>query len=582
MKKFLSLILALTMIVTCFAVFTVTTSAAQGDWEVYGQTKDHDEDTPDLGKGSIPGKTYTENGLELDVPEGLWQDFAPWAKFETREAVDLKQGFYMKVRVDDFTYAGDLWHAFSIRKYSHLEDMSAVGEELGLAGTASNPGFQASIRLNSDHTIKAGWKMSYHANESSSQVVQSVTAPDGDWDSNVDENGCPTYTFQITYDETAGYSAYLNGNLLGQTVMDALRESIDGANGLMYVSFLAQNSNKGGVVDFTILEYGTSPDDCAKPQGDDDTEPVQRYLSFECEDASTVEEGKPAITLKGKEEGVFAWITGPANRYNEDDSVTVTITDQDSAWIFGNVDYDTNYAVEDFPIAIVVFRNFCTCQYEDRNWDLEITEEDALCVCSESAGVEVMAGDQMAVGGALKGAATFGLTDGVYEDADGNSYSYFIIDHTSAVNEGLSGRIHGFRLDLKKVKLTEEGRNTFDIIEASYFRNTEEAAAYFEAMMTELGATVGGGEDTPVDPPVDGTDPVDPPVDGTDPVDPPVEDTDPVNPPVEDTDPVTPSTPAETDAPASSGGCGGVVGVGAIAVVALAAAGLVSFKKKED
>ena len=32
----------------------------------------------------------------------------------------------------------------------------------------------------------------------------------------------------------------------------------------------------------------------------------------------------------------------------------------------------------------------------------------------------------------------------------------------------------------------------------------------------------------------------------------------------------------------ASGGCGGVVGVGAIAVVVIAAAGLVSFKKKED
>ena len=40
--------------------------------------------------------------------------------------------------------------------------------------------------------------------------------------------------------------------------------------------------------------------------------------------------------------------------------------------------------------------------------------------------------------------------------------------------------------------------------------------------------------------------------------------------------------PTEAPVKPEKSGCGGVVGVGAIAVVALAAAGLVSFKKKED
>ncbi len=587
MKKFLSLILALTMIVTCFAVFTITTSAAQGDWEVYGDVGDHDEDTPELGKGSIPGKTYTDNGLELDVPEGLWQDFTPWAKFETREAVDLKQGFYLKVRVDDFSYdAGDLWHAFSIRKYPHLEDMAAVAEDLGMTA-AYNPGFQASIRLNSDHTIRPGWNVPYNKDEATAQIVQFTTAPDGDWDNDVDENGCPTYTFQITYDETAGYSAFINGNLLSQNVMDALRPAIDGNNGLMYVSFLAQNNKKGGVVDFTILEYGTSPDDCDKPQGDDNTEPVQRYLSFECEDADSVEAGAPAITLKGKEEGVFAWISTNGNSiYNDDDSVTATFPDASSVWVFGSVDFETNYDIKDFPVAIVITKNLCTCQYEDRDWDMDIDADDAFCECAEAAGVEVMAGDVMAVGG-KQVAATLGVTDGgVFKDADGNSYNYFIIDHSEIVlNDGFTGRIHGFRFDVKNLKVNDpnvSGRNTFTVMEADYFRSVDEADAYFKAMMATLGATQ--EVDDPVDPPVESGDET---TDGGD-VEPPVNETTDggdVEPPVETNDQQTnkPTTPTETDPPkAEMGGCGSVVGVGAIAVVALAAAGLVSFKKKED
>ncbi len=546
MKKFLSLILAVAMIVSCFAAFAITTSAADGDWEVYGLTSDHDEDTPELGKSSIPGKTYTENGLELDVPENLWADFAPWAKFETKNAVDLKEGFYMKVRVDDFTYAGDMWHAFAIKKYPHLEDMTDIG---------SNPGLQASMRLNeSDHTIKASWKIPYFVNEESAQVVYTATPEDNDWDNDVDDQGRPTYTFQVKYDETAGYSIYLNGNLIAQTVMDALREAIDGNNGLMYVSFLAQNTQKGGVVDFTLLEYGTSPEDCAKPVGDDDTDPVVRSLSFECEDPSTVEEGKPAIVLRGKEEGVFAWVTTSGKTtYNEDNSVTATFPDATTVWVHGNVDFDTNYDIKDFPIAIAIFKNLCTCKYEDTNWDLVIDEQDAVCVCGESGTAQIMAGDVMKAGGGST-PITFGLTDAPRKDADGNTYNYAIIDHTTAINKGFTGRIHGMRIDISKLNVVDAGRNTFDILEICYFRNLEDAAAYFDAMMEELGVNA---ETDPVE-----TDPVE-----TDPVE-----TDPAEKP-------------ETQAPANTddkGGCGSVVGVGAIAVVAIAAAGLVSFKKKED
>ena len=133
-----------------------------------------------------------------------------------------------------------------------------------------------------------------------------------------------------------------------------------------------------------------------------------------------------------------------------------------------------------------------------------------------------------------------------------------------------SGRINGARYDVAGVDVSTPGANAFDLLYMAWFRSVDEAEAYVQNTMKELGwkdaeetteapeETTEAPEETTAAPAGDAT----------------------TEAPAGDTT----EAPAgnETEAPAKSG-CGSVVGFGAIAIVAVAAvAGMVSFKKKED
>ena len=135
-------------------------------------------------------------------------------------------------------------------------------------------------------------------------------------------------------------------------------------------------------------------------------------------------------------------------------------------------------------------------------------------------------------------------------------------------------------------------RNFFDICEILFFRTEDEAQAYYAAYLAELTGgepPVVGGDETTEAPVVETTEapteePTEEPTEAPTqaPTEAPTQ-----APVVEDPTEAPTQAPAvedPTDAPEEpkKGGCGSVVGIGAIAVVAFAAAGLVSFKKKED
>ena len=263
----------------------------------------------------------------------------------------------------------------------------------------------------------------------------------------------------------------------------------------------------------------------------------------------------------------------------DDYSVRVYSNAAKSASASYKVANDVSYDAKDFPIMAVIARNFCTCA------------DPESCSLTESFSTLVLAGDIIQE----TSNATITITSASWEPDVVNGESYQLLTGSW---EGYEGRINGFRLDNYKMQV-EEGRNFFDLCEILFFRTEEEALAYYADYLAEL---ADGGADEDTEAPADETTeaPADetteaPAVDTEEPTDAPteaptqapvVEDPTeaPTQAPVVEDPTEAPKTEDPTDAPEEpkKGGCGSVVGIGAIAVVAFAAAGLVSFKKKED
>ncbi|MBQ8408544.1 MAG: hypothetical protein IJY39_06720 [Clostridia bacterium] len=105
MKKIFSTILVAALMLSMLsALAIVPTSAIDGDWIVYSKA-DHYMDDYEGDIMSIPGYEYTDDGLKV-IPAD-WRDFTPGAGVQTKEKVDIKEGVYMEVRVDEFSNNSD-------------------------------------------------------------------------------------------------------------------------------------------------------------------------------------------------------------------------------------------------------------------------------------------------------------------------------------------------------------------------------------------------------------------------------------------------------------------------------------------
>ena len=151
---------------------------------------------------------------------------------------------------------------------------------------------------------------------------------------------------------------------------------------------------------------------------------------------------------------------------------------------------------------------------------------------------------------------------------DDRSYLYFYTDLSEDAGFDYEGRINMIRFDFGGVLFDQPGRNAFDIVFIAFFRTVEEAEQYIYDYLGVEEET----EPATTEPVEVTTEPVEV---TTEPAETDVE--------TNKTEQTTAPKSDETDKPADEGGCGSVVGFGAIAIVATAAvAGVVSFKKKKD
>ena len=702
MKKIISLLLAAVMVVATFAVIAIPTAAVDGDWSVYTAWSQHVEGDGYSGVvHNIAGYEYVRDlGFQTISPsEEDSKNTTPYVLVQTTNKVNLKQGVYMKVRVDDFTYYGDSLFAFTV--------WDQQGVEAGKQGDDYGLGVEMLIRpFNEDYTgydvdDRNTWPGAVNCLQWFSDTVkgsrvfhsyQTGTTDQSNLDNDTDgtmswvrqdlfneyydEDGTPIFVLEIKWNPeaqvegggTGGYlEMYVNGAPAVTDFNIKMTEYFKYEDFMAHIGFTMYNSALGGKAKCTILEYGTSSEqgDWFVPDGDDSAEPIINSVEYaDLAPATDITVGEPAIRLNGDHESSDT--KGKPSAFNGN---TITIDDygfaniqadpDGGATISYRVNDDISYNVKDFPISLIITRNYCTCEYIADDDTGELIEE---CHCNETLKIFANAGNNVADNDTyslytfsnIEADEEAGIEGKTYienfVDEEGNSYLYFMADWSDTASflgsnaRPLNGRIHGIRIDVDRNTLdfVDASRNNFDVCEIAFFRNVKEAAEYARGFIaglcdeeyipedeTEEDTDAGVEDDTDAGVEDDTDAGVEDDTDAgvEDNTDAGVEDnteptTEPVTEPTTEptTEPVTEPTTEPTTEPATepatepeketeakteankkpaeketekndddknvnvnvNTGCGGTVGFGTLAVVALAGAGLISFRKKKE
>lgn len=610
MKKILSALLVVAMLAAMFVCWTIPAMAEgeayDGFWNTHARASE-ELDGYVGEKNSVAGFEYYEDGLKVTSADWSKSSTTPWTHVSTTKKVDLQQGVYMEVRIDEFDYsAGDKWFNFNIWSEQAIEEGSG-DPEFGY-------GVQTIIRPANNGTIQVKapeWAYKQFTKTGADSGAAAMV-------NTQDANGKNIITLEIGFDGTT-YSLKVNGAPAPKKIIDWMNDTY-AEDSEAYIGFTMQCSNPDAIQSLTVTKFGVDSS-AQKPTTDDrdaDKKVAKNYTYdiADIMDPYEVPEGMPAVFMNGLVDGSHLKNTpkstvGSIVRVNGDKSIRVLgnsgLSDCGEWYVKSDVSYD----IKDFPVFLCITRDFCECG-GDTLEDCYSFEAGALYLC---AGEVVKPASKYKVEISASGDAFF------VEDEEGNVHNYimFIYDFTEDLKEGdeglFEGRINGTRVDFK-VDLETLGRNEFDVMMQGFFVSEDEAIAFAEAYI--YGDEIGGG-DTETTEPTPDTEPEDE-TDGEDET----EDTGDVEEdttPIETQAPATTETkapenttapeattaapeadddedddddkkedtkaPAQTQAPAATdkaeGGCFGTIGFGAVAiVVASIAAGFVAFKKKRD
>lgn len=616
MKKICSLLLAIVMIAATFAVISIPTAAVEGEWKVYTAKSQYLEGYNGV-MHHIAGYKYTEEGFTIVPPsEADAAKTTPYVTAQTANEVDLRQGVYMEVRIDEFTYAGDTWFSFHAWDSENIEPgkqgenygygvetlikIKAQAEEYSATDKNTYAGALTGVHWYSD--IEEGVRTNHGSQYSTGNKSEDKTNNDGyiyreDFNT-FDEDGKPIFVLEIVWrsDSLALGNPdgipemYINGAKAPDDFNLKMADCFKSKDYMAHIGFSLQSSKLGGEGAFTILKFGTSEDDAKTPVGEDNADPEIVDLAFmdaTIADKSEVSAGEPAIILTGDAESSNA--KGLPSAYNgniltvkEDGSVNVKGTSTGAATISLRVQDDVAYSIKDFPISLVVLRNFCTCEagVDNATGDLVVN-----CKCEEQIDVFGFAGDvvdadqnHMFKTMTNEDPENPGIT--LFKDEKTNTnYICFMANWLGDDPEkaAMDGRIHGLRIDFQDLQIKDEGRDNFDVCMVGFFENTDDAKAYAKEYVKSISDAELSTQ------PESNTETEETTEEKTE------EETEEETEAKVETTAET-KTEAQTEAKvenngddnANEGGCGGTIGFGALAIVALAGAGLVSFRKKED
>ena len=528
MKKLIALLIAVMMIAAMIPVMTISTSAAgEGDWNILRNPQTYEDEA----KGEIvvpaPGYQYTSEGLSTISPD--FSNYTPFFTVQTKDAQPLKEGIYLEFRVDDYPYGGedgaaDHWLSFNLsdRKNVAPGNIDFGNNWLCLIRGAGSGSANVQSFVTTQTTEEAVGSFGHKGDVS-------VTVP-------MDDAGREIYTLEITHDGTSYDIKVCGVSVMGAADITAKLDQWN-ANGEFFVGITVHAGVKDASAAITVTKFGTSKDDATVPVGDDSAEPEDNKLVFgDLIDPNTIPANTPALlwdatkeTFKNDPQGVDLKLTAQG-----DNSYHLQATGPAPYFQWG-IKSELTVNQSDFPVFAMLMRNF---------W-------------GDQGGIYYCAGDIMSCRDDYKTSWSI-YDDGCQFYGEDEEYILVVVDmaEMELIDETNSGRIHNIRPFFSVTDTTDLEMCQWDMCYMGYFRSIEEAQAYTAARLNMEAAT-----EAPTDAPDEDED-TNAPVGGDETT------------AVEDED-VT--TVGGDDA---AQGCASIVGMGAVAILAAAAAA-VALKKKD-
>ena len=546
-KRIIALLIAAIMVLSLVPVMTISTSAAaEGEWTTYQSAANYpdltgEEVDEDYVAPPVAGYAYTNDGFSVVQPD--WTGTTPWVTVSTTQTFNVKEGLYLEFRVDDYSYGWnaeevnvDHWISVSLNTGAVEADGTRTGK---VCPPNTNFGGGWNILLRSQG-LGAGPAIGCQTtpDDKENEITGTFKTPEfyPNVDVPMDEDGREIYTLEVTWDG-AQYIIKMNDHLISDGTVaggatTALLEQLS-PEGDFFVGITMMDTVSGGSAGLTVTKFGNSKETAVKPVGSDSKEPTENNIVVApIADPTTVEENQPAIlwnpdryNLKNGNNAAFTVLGDDTWRGTaSDEAVNFQLTAK-NAW---------SYDAADFPVFGILLRNFwvddATLWYATGN----ITS---------------------ATNGYTYEFSVYDEEGEIYSASDDNEYIFVPIDLTGLADEG---RINSMRIDMR---MPNADTREFDVCFAGMFRSVDEAYAYVGDWFA--------GRDISIDAPVDDETTADP------------SDNETTAAPAETTAPATTEAPT-TQAPTTEApnGCGSVIGVSAVAILAAAAAA-VALKKKD-
>ena len=452
MKKLLALVLCAVMVLAMIPAVTLTTSAAgEGDWTTRRSPDDYDDPDDYCPAG---GYYYDSEGFHTTSPS--FANMSVSYAVISKESYNMKEGFSMKFRIDDFSYKGedgsqDEWISIEIGSTSNLTPGNSTnGWGSGLVTLNRGSG-------NGTTTVETFW-----SNEKDTEGNGAAFAHQGSQNAEleVDEQGREIYTLDVSWDGSA-YDIKVNGLTVSgmDNISTKLNETVE--SGDFYVGIVFHSGVTGGTAALTILEVNGSV-----PTGTESKDPEENVMVYGDKiDASTVAANQPALLFDATKSS-FNKDPDMQNCKVEakgDNSYEITCSTT-STFFSWSIKNSLTYDAADFPVFAMLFRN----------------------ATSINGGLYYLTGDNTSAGPNCLTNWSCYDNDYCEEDEIGDDYYNLVVidfsekdENGNALYENWAGRINSFRVDYAGLEVD----TPFDVCYMGVFRSSEEAVAYKDAYL---------------------------------------------------------------------------------------------------
>jgi hypothetical protein len=465
--RLLAILLCIMLAATLLPAVLPVSATGEGEWTVYQSADSYPayDDEPNSVYPPVAGYEYTNDGFTVIQPD--WTDLMPFVTVTTKDPVNLKEGFFVKFRVDEYSYDGgknaDQWICLTVGTGFTEADGTRNGK-VQPGSVKHGGGWMTLLRGKGDGAVITTPHLTDPQTEGFGGTfinhggTSKLQAP-------MDEEGREVYTLDIRPTD-AGYEIRVNGVLQeGGSQADELLNRLS-PNGEFFVGITLFTAVKNGRAGLTVLEYGTSEETAITPAGKDSRVPDENVCVYvPIIDSDTIPANSPAI------------LWDPETYPTKSGHNLSFVQQGDNTWKLSAVSREAffsfspkrswSYEAEDFPVVGILFRNL---------WGVE------------DASVWYSAG---MIGGGVEEPIPISLADGRYY-GENDEYLLVPVDLTGLWN----GRIMNIRVDLEFT----DPHCDFELCFVGMFRSTDEAYAYTE---NRIGPESGVSDPVPTEPPTE-------------------------------------------------------------------------------